>query len=221
MDVTTRAGIHAALGDPHRLRMVDELAQSDRTFLELAHLIELPGNAAAHHLEVLEQAGLIERRVSDGDRRRRYIQLRPERLDGLIAVPTRVPRAILFVCTHNSARSQFAAALWRLRTDGRSDSAGTDPAPVVHPLAVQAAAIFGVDLAGAHPKGYAEVAAAPDLIVSVCDRAHEAGIPFDAPIVHWSVPDPVRGGSPDAFRVAFTELAERIDRLASASAQAS
>ncbi len=221
MDVTARAGIHAALGDPHRLRIVDELALSDRTFLELAQVIGLPGNAAAHHLDVLERAGLIDRRASEGDRRRRYIRLRAERMAGLVPEPSLAPRSVLFVCTHNSARSQFAAALWRTRTQRSADSAGTDPASAVHPMAVQAAATFGVDLAGARPKGYAEVAAAPDLVISVCDRAHEAGIPFDAPIVHWSVPDPVRAGSPDAFRTAFTELAERVDRIALAPARAS
>jgi DNA-binding transcriptional ArsR family regulator len=56
MDLTTRARVHAALGDPHRLRIVDALQLGDRTFQELAATIELPGNAAAHHLAVLETA---------------------------------------------------------------------------------------------------------------------------------------------------------------------
>ena len=46
---------------------------------------------------------------------------------------------------------------------------------------------------GCTPKGYDAVAVEPDLVVSVCDRAHEAGFPFAAPAVHWSIPDPVPG----------------------------
>src|SRR5918992_3647122 len=109
MNIDERSRIHAALGDPARLRIVDELALSDRTFLELAMAAGLRGNAAAHHLDVLESAGLIERHVSEGDHRRRYICLRHERLEGFFAASPLQPRIVLFVCTHNSARSQFAA----------------------------------------------------------------------------------------------------------------
>src|SRR5687768_6492088 len=113
MDLAERARTHAALGDPHRLAMVDALRLSDRTFQELAQAAGLPGNLAAHHLSVLDEAELLERRVSEGDRRRRYISLRREGLDALEAELSLAPAFIVFVCTHNSARSQFAAALWR------------------------------------------------------------------------------------------------------------
>ena len=214
MDVADRARLHATLGDPHRLRMVDELLLGDRTFQELASLVKLPSNAAAHHLTVLASAGLIERRQSEGDRRRRYVTLRRERLDGLTPRASVAPQAILFVCTHNSARSQFAAALWRERTASTADSAGTEPAERVHPMAARAAAAFGLDIAGAVPKGYDAITVAPDLVVSVCDRARESGLPFEAPHLHWSVPDPVRVGTQDAFRAAFADIARRIDELA-------
>ncbi|MEA2631666.1 MAG: ArsR family transcriptional regulator, arsenate/arsenite/antimonite-responsive transcriptional, partial [Chloroflexota bacterium] len=164
----------------------------------------------------LEDSELIERRVSDGDRRRRYIHLRREGLDGLAPPPSINPGIVLFVCTHNSARSPFAAALWHQRTGGIAESAGTDPAPRVHPLALRTAAGFGLDLAGATPKGYDAVAQAPDLVVSVCDRAREQGLPFAAPALHWSVADPVRDGRTSAFRSAFVDIAERIERLAAA-----
>jgi protein-tyrosine-phosphatase/DNA-binding HxlR family transcriptional regulator len=214
MDLLDRARVHAALGDPHRLRIVDGLAVSDRTFQELAGLTGLPGNAAAHHLRILESAGLIERRVSEGDRRRRYISLRRERLTDLAPRLDHRDAAILFVCTHNSARSQFAAALWRERMGGTADSAGAEPARHVHPQAIRAAAELGIDLAGTEPKGYDAVTLVPGLVVSVCDRAHEAGVPFDAPAVHWSVPDPVRVGTTSAFRSAFLEIERRVDVLA-------
>ena len=216
MDIDERARTHAALGDPWRLKMVEELRLSDRTFHELAATVGLPGNAAAHHLGVLEQAGLIERRVSEGDRRRRYVSLHHERLDELFAPLAVAPGQILFVCTHNSARSQFAAALWHELTGNLADSAGSEPSSRAHPVAVTAAAEFGVDLSGARPKGYDAVSRTPDLVVSVCDRAREAGWPFDAPSIHWSVPDPVRAGTAGAFRTAFADLAVRVGRLSAA-----
>lgn len=212
MDLNDRARVHAALGDPHRLAMVDALLLGDRTFHDLAAAAGLPGNAAAHHLAVLESASLIERRISEGDRRRRYISARVERLSGLLQLPSLTPKAVVFVCTRNSARSQFAAALWRER-GGVAESAGSHPAGRVHPLAVRAAAKFAVDLAGATPQGYGAITRAPDLVISVCDRAHEAGVPIDARSLHWSVPDPVRAGTPSAFHAAFAEIAGRIDRL--------
>jgi protein-tyrosine-phosphatase len=217
MDLADRARTHAALGDPARLRMVDELALSDRTFLELAAAAQLPSNAAAHHLDVLESAGLIARHASEGDHRRRYITLRHDRLAGLVGTVPARPRVVLFVCTHNSARSQFAAALWHSRALGAAESAGTLPAPLVHPMAVRVAGELGLDLAAASPKGYDAIAVAPDLVVSVCDRAREAGVPFDVPSLHWSVPDPVASGSVEAFRSAFAEIAARVDRLAAAT----
>ena len=194
--------------------MVDELLLGDRTFQELASLVDLPSNAAAHHLTALESAGLIVRRQSEGDRRRRYVTLRRERLDGLAPRASVAPQAIVFVCTHNSARSQFAAALWRDRTASAADSAGTEPADRVHPKAARAAAEFGLDIAEAVPKGYDAITIDPDLVVSVCDRAREAGLPFEAPHLHWSVPDPLRVGTQDAFRSAFADIARRIDELA-------
>lgn len=213
MTLAERARVYAALGDPHRLRIVDELALGDRSPTELGELLDLPSNLLAHHLGVLEESGLVERRVSAGDRRRRYLVLRHHILVGLTPTRRLRPRMVLFVCTHNSARSQFAAALWREQTQGEADSAGTDPLPQVHPLAVRAAAERGVDLTAARPKGYPDVGIRPDLVVSVCDRALESGVPFDVERLHWSVPDPVEVGRIGAFRSAFAEIANRVDAL--------
>jgi protein-tyrosine-phosphatase/DNA-binding transcriptional ArsR family regulator len=214
MNLAQRSAVHAALGDRHRLAMVDALSLGDRTFQELAQGSGVPGNLAAHHLDVLEAAGLIERRVSDGDHRRRYISLRVERLEGLLPRPAMTAGPVLFICTHNSARSQFAAARWQQRTGLPADSAGGEPADRVHPKAVTAARTFGLDLGAAVPKGYEAVQRSPDLLISVCDRAHEAGAPFAAPSAHWSIPDPVREGTSRAFRSAFASIAERIEQLA-------
>jgi protein-tyrosine-phosphatase len=213
-DVSDRAALHHALGDVARLRIVDALELSDLTFQEAAHAAMVPSNLAAHHIGILERAGVVTRRVSDGDRRRRYLTLRPERFDGLTGHARLRSGSLLFICTHNSARSQFAAALWRARTGGTAESAGTEPATRVHRRAVEAARAFGLDLGHATPRGYHELGGPSELIVSVCDRARETELPFDAPLLHWSVPDPVAVGTRSAFREAFTTIASRVDRLA-------
>jgi protein-tyrosine-phosphatase len=213
MNLKQKAKVHAALGDPIRLGLVAELELGDKTFQELAAAASVTGNLVAHHLDVLQQAGLIERTVSEGDRRRRYISLNPAPLGELVTVRTLRARSVLFVCTHNSARSQYAAASWRRRTDQVADSAGTHPADRIHPRAVQVAMENGVDLADCQPKGYESLKATFDLVVSVCDRAREFGSPLVRPNLHWSVADPVKVGTLKAFRVAFADLDRRIDRL--------
>lgn len=215
MSLEERAGRHQALGDVRRLAIVDELALGDRTVAELATLVDLPGNLLAHHLDVLENAGLVERRISEGDRRRRYVSLRWDAVPVGFEVSVEGAR-VAFVCTHNSARSQFAAALWHATTDASVASAGSAPADEVHPTAVKVAAEFGVDLSAARPGGYDTLPWRPDIVVSVCDRALEGGVP-KAPIHHhWSIPDPVRAGDVKSFRSAFAEIADRIDHLAGA-----
>ncbi len=173
-DVTSRAAVHAALGEPVRLAIVDELALSDRAPSDLAVRFGLAGNLVAHHLDVLERVGLVERIVSSGDRRRRYVRLRPDHLPVRAGrAPRRRGRA-LFVCTHNSARSQLAAVLWQARTGDAASSAGTKPAAAVHPGAVAAAARAGLDLTGARPRALDTRDLTADLVVTVCDVAHEA-----------------------------------------------
>ena len=70
-----RARVHAALGDVHRLQIVDLLAISDLSSSELGAATELPSNLLAHHVKTLEDAGLVTRRRSEGDGRRTYLSL--------------------------------------------------------------------------------------------------------------------------------------------------
>jgi ArsR family transcriptional regulator, arsenate/arsenite/antimonite-responsive transcriptional repressor / arsenate reductase (thioredoxin) len=159
----------------------------------------------------------VRRTASQGDARRRYVTLVRDRLadlDGPRPLDVAAER-VLFVCTANAARSQLAAHLWRARTGLPALSAGTDPAARVHPQAVAVARHRGLDLAGAAPVSYRDVDVTPDLVVSVCDRAHESPLTFEAPLLHWSIADPV-GGGPDEFTRAFEDLTDRIDRLARA-----
>ena len=206
-----RAEVHAALGEPTRLAIVEDLALSDRSPGELSIRHGLPGNLLAHHLGKLEQAGLVERLVSGGDRRRRYIRLRRDALSGLGIAPARPQGAVLFVCTHNSARSQMAAALWQDRVGTPATSAGTHPAERVHPGALAAAHRAGLDLSGSSPRGLNDAEQA-DLTITVCDQAHED---LDPPPSwwHWSIPDPVSDRRDEAFESALQALDGRIRSL--------
>lgn len=206
-DLARRAAQYAALGDPTRLTIVDELVRSDRSPTELRVRLGIESNLLAHHLDVLDHAGLIVRNRSSGDGRRRYVHLRPEVVDGLRIRAATPATEALFVCTRNSARSQLGAALWRAVTGQPASSAGTDPAEAIHPGAVEAAARAGLDLGATVPRMF--VADEPHaLVVTVCDRAHEqAGM--DA-WLHWSIPDPVPDGAPAAFDAVVDELRARI-----------
>jgi protein-tyrosine-phosphatase len=202
------------------LAIVDELAVSDRAPIELRRLVGIESNLLAHHLDVLEGVGMIGRSRSSGDGRRRYVHLLPDSFEGLVpGRPVHVGPA-LFVCTANSARSQLAAALWRELTGEAADSAGTHPAERVHPGAVAAAQRSGLDLAGAEPRELAAGGPVPDLIVTVCDRAHEE-LDADPSWLHWSIPDPVPDGTPAAFDRSVAELTSRIRSVATGSQVAS
>ena len=215
-DVEDRAALHAALSDPHRVALCDELALSDRSPSDLAGTLDIPSNLLAHHVAVLERAGLVERVRSGGDGRRRYLRLRPERFLDVLPRPVAGARSVLFVCTRNSARSPLAAALWSRASDVPGASAGTHPAERTHPLAVAAAARHGLDLGAATPRSLEDVETAPDLVVTVCDEANEEWAGGPVARLHWSVPDPARAGSEAAFEATVEALGVRIARLAEA-----
>jgi protein-tyrosine-phosphatase len=207
-----RVVMHAALGEPMRLAIVDSLAGSDRSPKELCELHGLGTNLLAHHLDVLEAAGIVRRGVSSGDGRRRYVRLEHEALAQL-GVHATAPRGeVLFLCTHNSARSQLAAALWTHRTGGSASSAGTHPASRVHRGAIAAARRVGLDLRAAEPRTVGDIPAGTQ-VVTVCDRAHEE-LHADPSWWHWSIPDPVVDGSAAAFDTVVAELTRRIEALA-------
>jgi ArsR family transcriptional regulator, arsenate/arsenite/antimonite-responsive transcriptional repressor / arsenate reductase (thioredoxin) len=212
-ELVARARLHAALGEPARLAIVDQLVLGDASPGELSQALDVPSNLLAHHVKLLQQVGVVERSRSEGDHRRTYLRLCLSALAGL--VPSGVVSAprVVFVCTHNSARSQLAAALWRRRSHVPAASAGTEPARRVHPLAVAAARAHGLSLARASTAHVGEVLRPDDLVVAVCDNAHET---LTVDRLHWSVPDPASAGTEDAFDQAFTDLADRVDRLAPA-----
>jgi protein-tyrosine-phosphatase len=210
-DLTARAATHAALGDPARLAIVEHLATSDRSPKELGQLLDVPSNLLTHHLDTLEHAGLIARDSSAGDRRRKYVRLLTRPLADLRILGTPPTRPVLFLCSHNSARSQLAAALWTARTGRPASSAGTHPAARVHRGAVAAARRAGLRLDGAVPH-LLEVIPPDTQVVTVCDRAHEELLPA-ADWWHWSTPDPVESGDARAFDQVVSELDIRIRAL--------
>jgi protein-tyrosine-phosphatase len=213
MDLETRARRHAALGDPVRLAIVDDLATSDRSPGELAERHELASNLLAHHLGVLEDVGLIARSASAGDGRRRYVRLRHEGLAaGLGPLPAAIGAPVVFVCTHNSARSQLAAALWSRTIGVAASSAGTDPAKGVHPGAIAAAERAGLDLSGATPRHFVDVDVDRARVITVCDRAHEELTP-DPTWWHWSIPDPIEDHAAEAFDRTVDRLRRRIETI--------
>jgi protein-tyrosine-phosphatase/DNA-binding transcriptional ArsR family regulator len=214
--VRGRAAVHAALAEPARLAVVELLALGDRSPGELGEALGIGSNLLAHHLRVLTDAGVVARSRSEADRRRTYLRLLPAALAGLVPAAA-VPGAgrVVFVCTHNSARSQLAAALWARRSPVAVASAGTRPAPRVHRGAAAVARRHGLALDGARTAHVRDVARPDDLMVAVCDRAYEE-LASRPDRLHWSVPDPVRTGSREAFERAFQDIEARVERLAQA-----
>jgi ArsR family transcriptional regulator, arsenate/arsenite/antimonite-responsive transcriptional repressor / arsenate reductase (thioredoxin) len=212
--VEARARIHAALADPARLTIVDSLMLSDASPGELGAALQMPTNLVAHHLKVLQETGLIVRGQSEGDRRRMYVRLVPETLDLLGAPRPQPVGRIVFVCTRNSARSQLAAALWQRTSAVPTASAGTEPAPRVHPRAVRVARRHGLTLRDAVTAHISDVLGPDDTVVAVCDNAHEHLPSVARCDLHWSVPDPARLDTDAAFEAAYADIAARINRLA-------
>ncbi len=119
------------------------------------------------------------------------------------------PMSVLFLCTHNSSRSQMAEGLLRARGGGRYvvSSAGTQPRSV-HPLAIAAMREIGIDIseaAGHRAKGIGEFAGqAIDLVVTVCDDAAEECpfFPGARRQEHWGFPDPSAATGSEEERLA-------------------
>lgn len=118
----------------------------------------------------------------------------------------------MFVCTANSARSQLAAALWSTRSSIPATSGGTHPTGRIDPGAVAAADRHTLALHDEAPRALTSVLTDSDFVVTVCDSAHEELGAIGH--LHWSIPDPVRIGTDDAFDTAYDELERRIAELA-------
>ncbi|MDQ7859755.1 MAG: arsenate reductase ArsC [Armatimonadota bacterium] len=130
-----------------------------------------------------------------------------------------MPKArVLFLCTHNSARSQMAEGLLRAAAGDRFEvhSAGT-VATTVRPEAAQVMAEIGVDIAGHESKTLDRFRTqAFDWVITVCDDAAEACPVFPGPArrLHWSLPDPgAVVGDEERRLAAFRKVRDRLRAL--------
>lgn len=146
------------------------------------------------------------------------------------------PLRILFLCTGNSCRSQmaegFARAMWPGRIEAHS--AGTNPHGL-NPLAVRAMREVGIDISGHASKRPEELGVLFDLVVTVCDAAHESCPAFPgARVVHVGFDDPPRlaGGAAsddeamphyrrvrDEIRAFVESLPDALSRMEAQSAE--
>jgi protein-tyrosine-phosphatase len=132
------------------------------------------------------------------------------------------PFRVLFLCTHNSARSQLAEGILRAAVGDRVEvaSAGSQPGRV-HPLAIRAAAALNIDISNQRSKHMDEFAGQTfNYVITVCDQVREVCpvFPDDPQQIHWSFPDPAAvEGSEDkqfqAFMQTARELTTRISYL--------
>ncbi len=106
----------------------------------------------------------------------------------------------------------LAAALWRRSSAVPATSAGTHPGYRIDPGAIDTAKRHHLPLRRVRPQRVQDVLTGGDLVITVCDLAHEdlAG----RADLHWSIPDPVRTGNDTTFDRAFDELTRRVSDLA-------
>jgi protein-tyrosine-phosphatase/DNA-binding transcriptional ArsR family regulator len=234
------------LADDTRLAIIRMLALGDRKAGELGGALRLPSNALSYHLKQLRSLGLLHDHRSGADGRDVYYRLELDHLARLYAEagdalhpalgealpqpsdataaeaaapPT--PLRVLFLCTHNSARSQLAEALMRHMGGDLVEvySAGSVPTEV-DPDTITVLRELGVDPSGLHAKSLDRFVGEPfDYIITVCDRIRDVCPAFagDPNQIHWSFPDPVVVEDPEqrlkAFRQVATELQTRIRYL--------
>ena len=127
---------------------------------------------------------------------------------------------VLFLCTHNSARSQMAEGMLRTYGAGRFEafSAGTE-ATHVRPLAIRAMAELGIDISAQESKTLDRYVGQPfDAVITVCDQANEACPVFIGARkrLHWSFPDPSKAQGTEeqqlgVYRQVRDAIRERIE----------
>ena len=123
---------------------------------------------------------------------------------------------VLILCTGNSCRSQMAEAMLRRMAGNRFEvfSAGTEPAPKVHPLAVKAMAEIGYDISGHRTKRVADLPTQEfDYVITVCDAANQQCpfLPGQFERLHWPFDDPARAeGSEEERMAVFRRVREEM-----------
>jgi protein-tyrosine-phosphatase len=240
MPVVDVSAFFRALADETRLAVLRLLSLTDLRGGEIVAALGLPGNAVSYHLKMLRELGLLRDRRSHADGRDIYYSLDVDRLHtlylqagrtlyptliadesadaGKVAGPAEPLLRVLFVCTHNSARSQLAEAILR-QVGGatvQSCSAGGQPT-AVHPMAVALLQEHAIDPGHYTAKSLDRFADATfDYVITVCDRMREdcPTFPGTAQRVHWSLGDPAsisnEAERAAAFLVLWDELHTRV-----------
>lgn len=124
------------------------------------------------------------------------------------------PRAVLFLCVANSARSQMAEGLARATAPAttRVVSAGSAPR-ALHPLAVRAMSELGIDIGAQRAKSVGDIdTTGIDTVVTLCAEQVCPVFPGRVARVHWPIPDPAEATGTDAERLAAFRTAR--DRIA-------
>ncbi len=214
-----------------RWQLVQLLSHSDYRVSELVEHLGEPANLTSYHLKQLRDGGLVYTHRSEADGRDMYYSLdlatlrEQYRAAGTLIHPALVEAKsqdmpasdalrVLFVCTHNSARSQMAEGLLRHLSAGRieSFSAGSHPTRV-HPEAIRTMQRLGIEIESQQSTHLSEVENQRfDYVITVCDRAREVcpTFPGDGQQYHWGLPDPSNVDDPAQRRAAFEDTARRL-----------
>ena len=218
----------------HALRwhLVKTLTWGDYRVQELVAQVNQPLNLVSYHLKQLRDDGLVSTRRSEADGRDIYYSLDLARLRSLyqaagvalhpalspappVVQVNTPPRRVLFVCTHNAARSQMAEGLLRSKAGDRAAvfSAGSHPTRL-HPDAVATMDAFGIDIRAQQAKHLQEFSGqAFDYIITVCDRAREVcpTFPGEGQQFHWGFADPSAIVNAADRRHAFQQIALQLN----------
>jgi len=136
------------------------------------------------------------------------------------ALITAPPKRLLFLCVHNSARSQMAEGLARTLApaDAQVWSAGTKPRGV-SPHAIEAMREIGIDISGQTSKKIDDVPwREADTVVTLCGEAEGIcpAVAVSVRRIHWPLPDPTAApkvDQPKAFREIRDEIRWRVTSL--------
>jgi protein-tyrosine-phosphatase len=217
-----------------RWQLVKALVSSDRQVNELVELLNEKMNLVSYHLKKLRDEELVITRRSEADARDIYYSLDLGRLRtmyfeaGSMLHPalnqasspqtdhhSEELHRILFVCSHNAARSQMAEGLLRHYAGAQLAvySAGSQVTRV-HPDAISTMAAMGIDISHHSSKSLQEFQGQSfDYVITVCDNARESCPDFEGQgqKIHWGFPDPLQIQDESERRQAFQDIALRLD----------
>jgi protein-tyrosine-phosphatase/DNA-binding transcriptional ArsR family regulator len=226
------------LADDLRWNLLRLLSQSDYRVQELVKSLNQPPNLVSYHLRRLREHHLVSERRSSADSRDVYYTLNLDRMSQLYmatgealhpALNTTKPDSepqtqqiestplrVLFLCTHNSARSQMAEGILRHQGGNQVEafSAGNQPSQV-RAEAIQTMKEMGIDISQQHSKHLDEfIGQSFDYVITVCDQANETCpvFPGDPKRIHWSFPDPSAIEDPQTRQRTYQQIAQELTR---------